>query len=126
VPDHAYIKTSARMTDYKTALIKCYIESKGGDAPENIDDIDCWTYADWIDEICECQDINNFVRRYTNFAKMLIDDDDFEIFVLYRGTYEEIAYFIPSGADWNERDWNQRAKKYIDEMWENIFVIRAN
>ena len=121
MPDHAYIKTSARMTDYKTALIKCYIESKGEDAPENIDDIDCWTYADWIDEICECQDINNFVRRYTNFAKMLIDDDDFEIFVHYRGTYEDIGYFIPSGDD-----WNQRAKKYIDEMRENIFVIRAN
>jgi hypothetical protein len=108
-----------KMTDYTTDLIKCYMKTNGIDDP---DVIDCWEMGDWIDEVCETQDINDFVKKYVDFTMMLLDDDDFEIFVRHRdGTFENIGYFIPS-----QTEWNKVAKEYINNEPNSIYVIRAN
>jgi hypothetical protein len=90
---------------------------------DDADVIDCWEMSDWINEVCEMQNINDFAKRYVDFTEMLLDDDDFEIFV-YRedGTFQNIGYFIPS-----QTNWNKVAKKFIESSPRNIiFVIRAN
>lgn len=107
------------MPDYTTELIKCYMKIN---AIYDGEDIDCWEMSDWIDTVCETQDINDFVKKYVDFTMMLLDDDDFEIFVRHRdGTFENIGYFIPS-----QTEWNKVAKEYINNEPNTIYVIRAN
>jgi hypothetical protein len=87
------------------------------------DVIDCWEMSDWIDKVCETQNINDFAKRYVDFTEMLLDDEDFEIFVRREdGTFQNIGYFIPS-----QTEWNKIAKRWIDASRHNqVFVIRAN
>ena len=108
------------MTDYTTDLIKCYMKTSGID---DADVIDCWEMSDWIDEVCEMQSINDFAKRYVDFTEMLLDDDDFEIFVRREdGTFQNIGYFIPS-----QSNWNKVATEFIDSSSANVvFVVRAN
>jgi hypothetical protein len=107
------------MTDYTNDLIKCYAKINDID---DADITDCWILRDWIDKVCETQDINDLVKKYVDFTMMLLDDDDFEIFVRHRdGTFENIGYFIPS-----QTEWNKVAKEYINNEPNTIYVIRAN
>ena len=60
------------MTDYTTEVIAKYLKDNNLDAPEDDGIIECIEYWDWIDEVCEINEINKFVRNYVNFEKMLI------------------------------------------------------
>lgn len=110
------------MPDYTNDLIKYYINSKNIAEDEEMPQIDCWELRDWIDEISEIRNIDSSIWEYVDFKQMLLDDDDFEIFVrLEDGTFQNIGYFIPS-----RREWSKAAKEYINNNHKSIYVIRAN
>ena len=110
------------MTDYLTDLMTYYVNINDLDN-DDLPIIDCWEISDWIKEVCDMQNINDFVKEYVDFTEMLLHDDDLEIFVRREdGTFEDIGYFIPSRSE-----WNKVAKKWIDTAPDNtIFVLRAN
>ena len=117
------IKLYQGKNDYTAELIKCYLNDKDYVAEGDHPTIDCWEMSDWIEEMCQTQNINAYAKRYIDFTQMLLDDDDFQIFVRREdGTFQNIGYFITS-----RRDWGKAAKEWIDDSPRNaVFVVRAN
>jgi hypothetical protein len=110
------------MTDYTNEVIAKYLKDNNLDAPEDDGIIQCIEYWDWIDEVCEINNINKFVRNYVNFEKMLLRDADMQIYVrLNDGTFQDIGYYIPSGPG-----WDVRAGEYIEYHPHDVYVIKCH
>jgi hypothetical protein len=111
------------MPDYTNDLIRQYINDNIKVADdEPYPTIDCWEIRDWVDEICELKNIDSSIMEYVDFKQMLLDYDDYEIFVRRKdGTFQNIGYFIPS-----QTEWNKVAKEYINNNYHSIYVIRTN
>ena len=111
------------MTDYTKDVIAYFLNDKEMDAPEDEDLISCVEYHDWIDGICEYRNIDDCVKDYVDFASMLMENGDVEIYVRhYDGRFQEFC-------EWMKEDgcaWKGRENECIKSApRNNIFVIEC-
>jgi hypothetical protein len=104
--------------DYTEQVIAYHIKKQ----ELTTDDVSCYDYRDWVDMICDTQDINDYVKKYVDFAEMFRYDDSITIYVRdYDGTIQDLA-------DWIEEDscaWKGRWKEYINSApRDNLFIVQ--
>lgn len=113
--------------DMKQQVIDYFIKSNDYDVPEDIDNIWCETYEDWKDHMIDVMGLNvsktnDWILKYIDFAQMMIDDDDVEVFIYdsYQNKVCEFYEWCRNGA------WDGRAKEFIQTALDNtLFVVRC-
>jgi len=88
---------------------------------ENAEDITCLELNDWIEDVCEAQGINDFVRDYVDFTEMLWNDENTHIYMRHsNGTIQALHEWITSK---DGEAWKKRGKEFVSTAPKDIIYI---
>ena len=93
---------------------------------ENTDaeDITCLELNDWIDDVCEVQEINDFVRDYVDFVDMILNDETTHIYMRHSNDTIQDAYEWINSTDGDV--WKGRIKEFISSAPRNsIYIVMS-